>query len=395
MATSIRVGSACVRNILRTDGVIKQHVRQRWKWRHSGKRPEEAMTYEQRVAALAGEKPKVVNIGFKQPTPKDLEISEKKLDESEKKSLFEKDDETVIQSIHDLWYRSTWSRDMCLAAQHYGLYQDLFHGCFFYPQFPLNVCYEYDSESVTVVYNGNTIPPSEAEAVPQIEYDFVADKFYTLTLTAPDSHLQDNDSEYLHWLVGNIPGDDVSKGEELCSYLPPFPVRGTGFHRYVFMLYEHEKEIDFSKEKMPDNCMSLQQRTFQTSTFYKNLQDDITPVSVAFFQSEWDNSVTKTFWDKLEMKEPLFEFIHPSPYHPKQDKFPQAKPFNLYLDRYRDVKDLNEEVLKERLKTLSPLSPPPPPPKYPNIVQDKYAPSWLRLKNKHKRLREMHWEDMK
>ncbi|XP_033754821.1 39S ribosomal protein L38, mitochondrial-like [Pecten maximus] len=395
MATSIRVGSACVRNFLRTDvGIIKQHIRQRWKWRHRGKGPEEAKTYDERVTALSKEKPRVINIGFKLPTSKEFDIPEKKLEDSEKQLLDSKDDETVMKSINDLWYGMGWSKNMRAVAQHYGVYRDLFYDAYFYPQFPLNVFYEYDNETVTAVYNGNIISPSEVEERPQVEYDFAPDKLYTLALTAPDSHLQKNAVEYLHWLVGNIPGDDISKGEELCCYLPPFPVRGTGFHRYVFVLYEQEKEIDFSQEKRPDNCMSLQQRTFRTSTFYKNLQDDITPVSMAFFQSEWDDSVTKTFWNKLDMKEPSFEFMHPPPYHPKQEKFPQAKPFNLYLDRYRDVKDINEEVLKEKLKTLSPLSPPSPRPKYPNLVQEKYAPSWLRLKNKHKRLREMQWEDL-
>ena len=39
----------------------------------------------------------------------------------------------------------------------------------------------------------------------------------------------------------NIPGNDFSKGEELYSYLPPFPARGSGFHRYAFVLYLHER----------------------------------------------------------------------------------------------------------------------------------------------------------
>jgi len=52
---------------------------------------------------------------------------------------------------------------------------------------------------------------------------------------------------------GNIPGSDVDKGEQLCNYLQPFPVKGTGFHRYVFLLYEQDERIDFSSEKRPEN----------------------------------------------------------------------------------------------------------------------------------------------
>ncbi|OWF38006.1 39S ribosomal protein L38, mitochondrial-like [Mizuhopecten yessoensis] len=394
MAASIRVGSACVRNFLRADvRMVKQQIRQRWKWRHRGKSPEEAKTFEQRVAEMTKDTSKAVNIGFKLPKQTDLGLVEKESEDTETTVLDSKDDESALRFINDLWYCMGWSRDMLSVAQHYGLYRDLFSGAFFYPQFPLNVFFDYDSESVTAVYNGNILSPSEVEGNPQVEYDFVPDTLYTLALTAPDSHLQKNSAEYLHWLVGNIPGDDISKGEELCSYIPPFPVRGTGFHRYVFVLYKQEKKIDFHQDKRPDNCLSLKQRTFKTAEFYRRLEDDITPVSLAFFQSEWDESVTKTFWHKLDMKEPSFEFMHPPPYHPKQEKFPQGKPFNLYLDRYRDVKDINEEILKEKLKTSS-LSPPPQKPKYPNIHVEPYAPSWLRLKNRHKRLREMHWEDL-
>jgi len=36
---------------------------------------------------------------------------------------------------------------------------------------------------------------------PDITYDGNPDKFYTLVMTAPDSHLQDNKKEYLHYLV--------------------------------------------------------------------------------------------------------------------------------------------------------------------------------------------------
>ena len=58
-----------------------------------------------------------------------------------------------------------------------------------------------------------------------------------------------------------------------------------------------------------------------------------------------------------------------------------------YLDRYKDVKQINEEVLREKLKTINPFQPKPPQPKYPNVaLVDKSTPSWLKLKNKHRRL---------
>ena len=79
--------------------------------------------------------------------------------------------------------------------------------------------------------------------------------FYTLVMSNPDSHFTEENSEYLHWMVGNIPStscsmesqdniedfttDLASMGETVCPYLQPFPSYGTGFHRFVFILYKH------------------------------------------------------------------------------------------------------------------------------------------------------------
>lgn len=49
---------------------------------------------------------------------------------------------------------------------------------------------------------------------------------------------------------GNIPNSDVSKGEIIVPYLQPFPPRGTGFHRHIFVLYKQDKKIDFNEYKV-------------------------------------------------------------------------------------------------------------------------------------------------
>ena len=45
---------------------------------------------------------------------------------------------------------------------------------------------------------------------------------------------------------GNIPGNNIDKGEEIISYLQPFPPRGTGSQRLIFVLYKQDKKIDLS-----------------------------------------------------------------------------------------------------------------------------------------------------
>ena len=41
--------------------------------------------------------------------------------------------------------------------------------------------------------------------------------------------------EWRHWLVVNIPGSDVAKGEEVAAYIGSGPPEGTGLHRYVYL----------------------------------------------------------------------------------------------------------------------------------------------------------------
>lgn len=50
---------------------------------------------------------------------------------------------------------------------------------------------------------------------------------------------------------GNIPGKAVQAGQELCHYLPPFPARGTGFHRYIYVLFKQDAPIDFKEDVRP------------------------------------------------------------------------------------------------------------------------------------------------
>lgn len=44
---------------------------------------------------------------------------------------------------------------------------------------------------------------------------------------------------------------------------------------------------------------SLKMRTFKTFNFYKKHQSDMTPAGLAFFQCEWDKSVTNIFYELL------------------------------------------------------------------------------------------------
>ncbi|CAH1962087.1 unnamed protein product [Acanthoscelides obtectus] len=272
-------------------------------------------------------------------------------------------------------------------ADHYGVFEHLFGDAYFYPRVPLSIVYE-SGELDLPVFCGNTIKPNEAKGAPKISYDCDKDSLWTLVLTNPDGHFTEKDKEYVHWFIGNIPGNNVEQGETIVQYLQPFPPKGTGYHRHIFILYKQEKKVDFSKYKKNGPCLNLPDRTFSTYDFYRVLQDDLTPSGLAFFHSDWDTSLKEFYHQTLEMKEPIFEYDFPPPYVRKQEWFPLRKPFNLYMDKYRDPKQINKEFLMRKMKHVHPFKEPPPPLPYPNAQYfDGYIPSWLKLEKRKSRLR--------
>lgn len=59
------------------------------------------------------------------------------------------------------------------------------------------------------------------------------DTYYTLIFVDPDAPSRKDPiySQVLHWLIVNIPGNEVSKGEIKCEYLGTGPPRGSGKQR--------------------------------------------------------------------------------------------------------------------------------------------------------------------
>ena len=82
------------------------------------------------------------------------------------------------------------------------------------------------------------------------------------------------------------------------EYIQPFPMRGTGFHRCAFVLYEHKSKIEFDlNQKTSDS--SFQKRCFSAKKFFNKHASSLTPVGLSFFQTQWDLSVRDVFHNNL------------------------------------------------------------------------------------------------
>ncbi|XP_045494663.1 39S ribosomal protein L38, mitochondrial [Colias croceus] len=291
-----------------------------------------------------------------------------------------------LQEARKVWLETLGPQHKKQIADHYAIFDHLYGEGYFIPFLNLEVFYDLKDGSCLPVYAGNVIKPAEALEPPVVSYEADGDSLWTLVLTSLDGHLTESDKEYVHWLVANIPGKDIGKGDTIVDYLQPFPLKGTGYHRYVFVLYKQDGKVSYELSKVTSKS-ALEDRTFVTRDWYKQYQDNITPAGLAFYQCDWDLTVRDFFHNTLNKKEPIYEYDFPQPYIRPQEWFPLRKPFNLYMDKYRDPKQVSKEYLLRKLKNEDPFKSPPPPLKFPNAQPLPHSmPSWLKLHEKKIRL---------
>jgi phosphatidylethanolamine-binding protein (PEBP) family uncharacterized protein len=70
-------------------------------------------------------------------------------------------------------------------------------------------------------------------------------ELYTLVLIDRDAPSRENNiyKYWLHYMVVNIT-DDVDSGNIIMDFMPSGPPKGSGFHRYYFVLLKQNKNID-------------------------------------------------------------------------------------------------------------------------------------------------------
>lgn len=87
---------------------------------------------------------------------------------------------------------------------------------------------------------GNELTPTSVKNVPKVEWIADLNELYTLVMVDPDALSRTNPMfrSIRHWAVINIPGSDVTKGDQITEYVGAGPPNGAGLHRYVFLVYK-------------------------------------------------------------------------------------------------------------------------------------------------------------
>ncbi|KAM7311770.1 protein D1 [Ixodes scapularis] len=148
------------------------------------------------------------------------------------------------------------------------------------PQGVVNVNYG----NGTAVCMGNTISPQDTSNKPTVRFEAQgASPPYTLVMVDPDAPSASKPiyRSWLHWIVVNAPSSDrFGEGEEAVQYNGPAPPKGSGPHRYVFLVLAQDgKNISKSEVSYSDR------RSFDFERFLKN-NSLPQPLAANFFFSE-------------------------------------------------------------------------------------------------------------
>lgn len=146
--------------------------------------------------------------------------------------------------------------------------------------------------SKLLVDAGKELTPAEVRDAPKVEWDADPVVFYTLVMIDPDSpsRTEPLNREFAHWLVGNIPGKHVEQGEVLFEYIPAFPRSGTGFHRYIFLLYRQNCRNDYSGAPRASRKNRTPRLRFSTRDFAQHYSLG-RPIAGNFFVAQFDEYV--------------------------------------------------------------------------------------------------------
>ncbi|XP_038229923.1 phosphatidylethanolamine-binding protein 1 [Dermochelys coriacea] len=162
------------------------------------------------------------------------------------------------------------------------------------PAQPLRVQY---GAAAAIDELGQVLTPTQVQNCPtSIEWDGCdPQKLYTLVLTDPDAPSRKDPKfrEWHHFLVVNMKGNDISSGCVLSDYVGSGPPKGTGLHRYVWLVYEQPQPLNCN-EPILTNRSGDKRGKFQVASFRKKYKLG-NPVAGTCYQAEWDSYVPKLY----------------------------------------------------------------------------------------------------
>nr|ACO10999.1 D1 [Caligus rogercresseyi] len=105
----------------------------------------------------------------------------------------------------------------------------------------MSVCYGFFVQTGSTYSVDSTQTKPAVNVLPLME----PGKTYTLVMADPDARTRSNPilRSYLHWMVTDITTQNFDLSVEAVKYFGPGPPKGTGPHRYIFLLFEQPGSV--------------------------------------------------------------------------------------------------------------------------------------------------------
>ncbi|XP_011495075.1 PREDICTED: protein D3-like [Ceratosolen solmsi marchali] len=155
----------------------------------------------------------------------------------------------------------------------------------------LSVIFKYGNDKEKNLQFGEELTPTIVKDPPTISWLVDDSAFYTIVMIDPDSPSSQDPKlqEMLHWLVANIPGSDISKGEIIAEYIGSAPSKDTGLHRYVLLAYKQTNKLIID---MPH--ISNHERTGRPNFVVRDFARKFNlgePIAANMFKAQYDDYV--------------------------------------------------------------------------------------------------------
>ena len=177
----------------------------------------------------------------------------------------------------------------------------------FHNSVPLKITYNFNGVSVEAD-DGCVLKPSHTKIKPTVAFKGSTRSSYTLIMVNPDgpavkvkdgglnapsphkskrlSVFSSPNRHFVHWVVVNIPENDLSAGHTLLNYIPACPLSKTGPQRYFFLLFKQDGIL--SPKKLEEAEFVFEKRGGLQVCSWASQQGMGLPVGVNGFTTSWD-----------------------------------------------------------------------------------------------------------
>ncbi|XP_072154775.1 protein D1 isoform X1 [Bemisia tabaci] len=203
-------------------------------------------------------------------------------------------------------YQDKPKEEIAAALKKHKIVPEVIPRC---PEHFIKATYTTDIAKNCTIGLGNILNPNLLDCFPfQLQWHTENGTLYTLMFIDADYPSRENRSQscYLHWLLGNVPDSndeyplpDIFECKHMTRYQGPAPARGTGLHRYIFLVYKQKgkvrfKEPDLYPDDGDDDRVNFSPRDFARKYHLGK------PWAVSFYLAEWVQpppSTTYEPWD--------------------------------------------------------------------------------------------------